>query len=40
MNIKQVKTAIKIGDFKLRNDKHKNKIKLDYLRIFYNPFID
>lgn len=31
MNIKQVKTAVKIGDFKLRNDEHRNKIKLDYL---------
>ena len=30
MNIKDVKTAIKIGDFVLRQD-HKNKIDIKYL---------
>jgi hypothetical protein len=30
MNIKEVKTAMKIGEFKLRTDGHRNKIKLDY----------
>jgi hypothetical protein len=30
MHIKEVKTAMKIGEFKLRTDEHRNKIKLDY----------
>lgn len=31
MNIKEVKTAIKIGDFVLRNDNTPNKINIEYL---------
>jgi len=31
MNIKKVKTAIKIGDFVLRNDNTPNKINIEYL---------
>ena len=30
MNIKEVKTAIKIGDFVLRNDNTPNKINIEY----------
>ena len=30
MNIKKVKTAIKIGDFELKQN-HRNKINLNYL---------
>lgn len=31
MNIKEVKTAAKMGDFRLRDDGNRNKITIDYL---------
>lgn len=38
MNIKEVKTAIKIGDFVLKNN-HRNKIYLEYLPILSNEIL-
>lgn len=38
MNIKDVKTAIKVGDFKLRQN-HRNKIDIKYLPNLINKML-